>query len=314
MKRWSLSLLLLGAGLVFSLRAPAQSPPAGDQWLSRPVDDRTFKTYLEFFTYDSRSPLDMRASKVEDEEGVLRERLSFQSTPGVRVPAVLWQPAGPQAGKRPAVILLHGGGAPGKDAPGVVRLAGLLARAGWTVLALDMPYFGERATDLLTSFSEQEKHDRLYNQPSVYVAWVTQVAKDVSRAFDLLVAQRDVDPARVALIGNSRGAIVASIVGAIDRRLAAVVLLFAGHFDALESNHLPAACPANYIARIAPRPLLMINGTQDSDMIKDRAVEPLYRVAKQPKQIIWTDGGHGFMTEEHRAALIQWLRANPAPR
>lgn len=52
----------------------------------------------------------------------------------------------------------------------------------------------------------------------------------------------------------------------------------------------------------------MINGTQDSDMIKDRAVDPLFKLARQPKQIIWTDGGHMFMTEEHRAAMIQWLR------
>ena len=43
-------------------------------------------------------------------------------------------------------------------------------------------------------------------------------------------------------------------------------------------------------------------------MIRDRAVEPLFKLAKQPKQIIWTDGGHGFMTEDHRAAILQWLR------
>jgi hypothetical protein len=52
----------------------------------------------------------------------------------------------------------------------------------------------------------------------------------------------------------------------------------------------------------------MINATQDSDMIRDVAVEPLFKIAKQPKQIIWTDGGHMIMTEENRASLIQWLR------
>ena len=43
-------------------------------------------------------------------------------------------------------------------------------------------------------------------------------------------------------------------------------------------------------------------------MIKDRSVEPLFKLARQPKQIIWTDGGHMFMTEENRAAIIHWLR------
>ncbi len=81
-----------------------------------------------------------------------------------------------------------------------------------------------------------------------------------------------------------------------------------GHFDALETGHLPAACPANYLGRMAPRPVLMINGTQDSDMIKDRAVDALFKLARQPKQVIWTNGGHGFTTEEHWLAMIQWLR------
>jgi acetyl esterase/lipase len=281
---------------------------AGDPWLTRPVDDKTFRTYLEFFTYDAHLPLDVRGAKPEDEDGVVRERLTFQSTPGVRVPAVLYRSTAAGTGKRPAVILLHGGGPRGKDNPSAASTAALLARAGFLVVAIDLPYFGERATDLLTTFSEAEKHEKLYNQPSAYLAWTTQTAKDVRRSYDFLVEERGADPAHVALVGMSRGAIVASIVGAIETRAATVVLLFGGHFDALETSHLPSVCPANYIGRIAPRPLLMINGKQDSDMIKDRSVEPLYKLAKQPKEIIWTEGGHGFMTEEHRAALVQWLR------
>lgn len=32
-----------------------------DEWLAKPVDDKTFKTYLDFFTYDRRVPFDLRA-------------------------------------------------------------------------------------------------------------------------------------------------------------------------------------------------------------------------------------------------------------
>ena len=42
--------------------------------------------------------------------------------------------------------------------------ARILARAGFSVLALDMQHFGERSSNLLTTFTEQEKHERLYNQ------------------------------------------------------------------------------------------------------------------------------------------------------
>lgn len=282
---------------------------ATDQWVTRPVDDRTFQAYLDFFAYDRRVPLDLRMTDTEERDGIRREHLSFQSTPGLRVFAQLYSPATPSgAGKRPAIVLLHGGGAGGKEGPGPKVLAALLARAGWSVLAIDLLYFGERSTDLFTTFTEQEKHERLYNQPSAYLAWVTQTVKDVGRSLDFLTDQLGADPKHLALVGFSRGAVVATIAGAVERRLSAVVLLYGGHFDALEREHLPAACPANYIGRISPRPLLTINGNLDTDLVKDKEVMPLLRLAKPPKQSLWADTGHQLPTEEHRAAMVQWLR------
>ena len=307
MKRlYGVVLLFLAAGIASP--APLEAPAAADVWLARPVDDQTFQTYLDFFTYDRKLPFDLRVIGSEEKDGVKREHFSFQSTRGVRVFANLDQAGGSAFGKRPSVIMLHGGGPAGKDNPGVQLMARLIARAGYNVLAIDMQHFGERSTDLLTTFTEQEKHDRLYNQPAAYLAWITQTVKDVSRSYDLLVEQRGADARRVAVIGISRGAIAASIAGAADRRLAAVAMLFGGHFDALERGHLPAACPANYIGRISPRPLLMINGTRDTDMMKETSVEPLQRLAKPPKTILWAETGHQLPTEEHRSALLRWLQ------
>lgn len=303
-----IGLLLLAAGAAIALSPPAETPAAGDAWLSRPVDDQTFQTYLDFFAYDKKLPFDPRVLDTEEKEGVKREHLSFQSTRGVRVYAHLYRASGPASRQGPSVILLHGGGPEGKDNPGVRLMAPLIARAGSSVLAIDMQYFGERASDVLTTFTEQEKHDRLYNRPPAYLAWVTQTVKDVSRSLDFLVEQRGADTRRIGVIGMSRGAIVATIAGAADRRLAAVALLYGGHFDALEREHLPAACPANYIGRISPRPLLMINGAHDTDMIKETSVEPLQRLAKQPKTILWEESGHqAVLTEEHRSFLLRWL-------
>jgi pimeloyl-ACP methyl ester carboxylesterase len=301
-------LLLLVAGAAMAPPATAEAQAAADAWLARPVDDQTFQTYLDFFAYDKKLPFDLRVIDTEEQEGVRKEHLSFQSTRGVRVFANFYRAVATASRQWPAVILLHGGGPGGKDNPGIKQLAPLLTRGGWHVLAIDMQYFGERSRDLLTTFTDPEKHERLYNQPPAYLAWVTQTVKDVSRSLDLLVEQRDADPKRIALIGHSRGAIVATIAGGADRRLAAVALLYGGHFDALERGHLPAACPANYIGRISPRPLLMINGTHDTDMIKKTSVEPLQRLAKQPKLILWAETGHQLPTEEHRSSLLRWLQ------
>jgi dienelactone hydrolase len=300
--------LALVAATLLSGRASGQVAPTGDAWLRRPVDDRTFRAYLEFFGYDQRLPFDTDAGDTVQLGGARREHVSFQSTAGTRVTAFYYRAAeGGRLGS--GVVLLHGGGAGGKDGAGARFIAELIARAGIDVLSIDMPHFGERSDGLFTTFAEAEKHDRLYNQPPAYLAWVTQIVKDVGRSVDWLVAERGVDARRIGIVGVSRGAVLASIVGGADRRLAVVVLSYGGHFDALENGHLPAACPANYIGRISPRPLLMINGTQDNDFVRAASVEPLYRLARSPREIVWEEAGHrGVPAPEHQGAMLEWLR------
>jgi dienelactone hydrolase len=187
-------------------------------------------------------------------------------------------------------------------------LADFLAKSGWRVLTIDMPYFGERHTDVLTTFTEAEKHEKLYNQESAYLTWVTQLVKDAGRSFDFLVRERQADSSQLALVGYSRGAQAGMIVGAADKRFAAVALLYGGHFDAKETGHLAAACGANYIGRIAPRPLFLLNGTQDADYERESQVEPLHRIARNPKKIVWVETGHVFPPEETRPVLAKWLQ------
>jgi len=287
--------------------APQEAGPAC-KWLEKPVDDQTFKTFQDFFAYDPKLTFKTQSIKVSESEGIRSEHLSFQSTPGEQVFANLYRSAGADSKKIPALIFLHGGVAAGKDGPRYVNLAETFSRAGWSVLAIDMKYFGERSTDLFTSFTEKEKHDRLYNNPPLFLEWVIQTVKDVRRSMDFLVEEIGVDPRRIVLVGFSRGATMGAIVGGIEHRLAATVLLYGGHFDALETGHLPAACPANYIGRISPRPLLMVNATLDTDFNRETSVLPLYALAKSPKNIIWTEGGHGILTDEARSQILQWLQ------
>lgn len=303
----SLALTLLSLALVRPAAGVAQDRPT-DQWLQRPVDGQTFAAYLEFFAYDAGLPFQTRVLASGEQEGMLEERLDFQSTPGITVTARLYRPRHAVAERQGGVILLHGGGPQGKDAQVSIQLSRLMARAGWTVLSIDYLHFGERKTGVLETYSEIEKHERLYNQPAAYLEFVTQTVKDVSRAYDFLVRERGVDSSRVALVGFSRGAQLAMIAGGAERRLAAVALLHGGHFDFYENGHLAAACPANYIGRISPRPVLMINGENDGDYLPDTAVRPLQRLVKEPVRIIWTDAGHGFLSEDDRTTLVDWLR------
>jgi len=292
---------------VVATGATGQARPT-DQWLTAPVDDATYRAYLEFFAYDANLPFEAQVAGTMEEEGVSTERLSFQSVPGVRVTATLFYPPGGAGAASGSLVLLHGGGVQGKDAAAVKRVAQILARARFLVFAIDMAHFGERDDGLFTTFAEIEKHERLYNRPADYLTFVAQTVKDVSRARDFLVRERGADPATVGLMGASRGAVLATIAGGADQRLAAVVLLHGGHFDFYEDGHRPAACPANYIGRISPRALYMLNATRDADFLPDPSVRPLQRLAKQPATFRWIDGPHGFTPDEELTALVEWLR------
>ena len=285
------------------LQAQTQS---ADQWLQQPVDDHTFQTYLDFFDYDSTLSFAVEINKIEETEGLRRENLSFQSTRGMRVTCNLYYPLEHGLKEQPALILLHGGIADGKESTTV--LAQTLARAGRTILALDFLHFGERKTGLLTTFTEKDKHEHLYNNRSQYLTWIIQNVKDIGRAVDFLVSRKGLDRQRIGLFGASRGAQVACIAaGVLHEKFCVVVMFHGGHFDALENGHRGAACPANYIARISPTPLLMVNGLYDSDYNKDTSILPLFRLANEPKKIMWIEGGHMYASQQDRAEIINWL-------
>jgi dienelactone hydrolase len=281
---------------------------ATDEWLSRPVDDRVFASYLDFFQYDPKLPFNLKTIRAGDQEGIHTEHISFQSTPGVTVTANISWPVESAPKARAGIILLHGGTAPGKDSSYMPVISELLTRGGFCVLNMDMQYFGERKTGLLTTFTEEEKHDRLYNQPVTYLAFVIQTIKDIRRAADLMIQHAGVSERRLGILAFSRGAMMASIAGGVEKRLKAVVLCYGGHFDTQENRHLAAACPANYIGRISPRALLMINGTRDASIVKDTSVDPLFRVARMPKEIIWEDAGHQLPGQENLSKTLSWLR------
>lgn len=279
-----------------------------DSWLTTPVNDATFQTYLEFFAYNKDLPFDAVLGETTTEQGIVRQHVTYQSTPGILVTAYLYRSESPTGGSRGGIIYLHGGTGRGKEATIGSQLALLMARDGWTVLAIDLWHYGERRTGLLTSYTNVEKAERLYNEPTTYLTFVTQTVKDVSRGYDYLVQEGDVDANRIFLIGHSRGAVLSSIAGAADIRLAGVVLLHGGHFGQLVQSHRPAACPANYIGRISPRPVLMFNTTNDSYFLPETTIRPWIRLARDPLEGHWSDTPHGFMSEEDRSTMLAWLR------
>lgn len=137
----------------------------------------------------------------------------------------------------------------------------------------------------------------------------------VMLALDWLLAQPDVDPTRVELVGASFGVPFAAVIAALDRRVSRAwlvqggannyALILAGlerdmafaparRFVASLANVLaagPRFDPARWVGQIAPRPVVMIN-TVDDDRIPRATAEALHAAAKEPKEVVWLPGLH----------------------
>jgi fermentation-respiration switch protein FrsA (DUF1100 family) len=69
--------------------------------------------------------------------------------------------------------------------------------------------------------------------------------------------------------------------------------------------------PVNDIARIAPRPVLLLHGSDDS-LIDVSNSERLYAAAGEPKQLVIFEGGHhgnlfGYDEDEFREVVVPFL-------
>tara|TARA_Y100000768_G_C23987685_1_gene689993 strand:+ start:2566 stop:3501 length:936 start_codon:yes stop_codon:yes gene_type:complete len=298
-----ISLLMMLLNLFSDVYAQWES----DKWLENPVSDDIFQTYLEFFTYDKNLNFDLNIRDKSVTDGILRERITFTSTDDMAVTADYYKPnISNLSEKRPHIIVVHGGTPRGKDGMYNRVVKGLI-RNGMNVLAIDMLHFGERKTGLLTTFRNDDKATNLYNRKSVYLDWVIQTTKDVSRSFDLLVEHYNALPDKIGYVGVSRGGQVGFIITGVEKRFKAVALLIAGHLDALETGHLAAACPANYVSRIYPTPTFLLNGTFDSDYDMERSVKPLHKQFNpESTEIHWMEVGH-TITDDGFNLMNNWL-------
>ena len=140
---------------------------------------------------------------------------------------------------------------------------------------------------------------------------------------EYLARRADVDTGRIAIAATSFAVPFAVIAAAADRRFHDVALIYgAGDMPAVLAANLhgvprllrPAAAgmamqpfaafaPERFVARIAPRPLVMINGIDDPQMPAE-AVRRLYDAAREPKTMIWLRTGHLMPTD---SALIRSL-------
>jgi len=216
---------------------------------------------------------------------------------------------------RAAIVLVHGSGG---DRTSLLFEARALSKAGFGVLSFDLPGHGE---------SEGEIH------------WSELERAALRAAVDWLSRRDDVDARRIGAFGFSLGGYVVAQVAPSEPRLRAVVLAGTPSDPAAQARFqhrhfgpltvLPALFALrrggmdldvrarDFVGRIAPRPLLVVTGTDDGTVPRSMADE-LYAAAGEPKELlVIEDAGHGdygtVAPGRYEAALLAFFERTLAP-
>jgi dienelactone hydrolase len=249
--------------------------------------------------------------------GFTSQAVRLVADSGLRVDVRVLRPAVEHA-PLPVVVLL-GGHRTGRNAVSLVGHPG-----GVVMIALDYPYHGPVKIRSAASFFRGIRaiQDALLDTPPA-----------ASLALDWLATQHWADTSRAELVGVSFGAPFVAVAGALDERFDRVWIIHggAGNRGWIEHNLVervrlnwlrPLAASLvhllvygntfdteAWVARISPRPVVVI-GARDDERLPEHKVVKLYAAARQPKELLWTEGGHIHPRRpELVRALLEIVRA-----
>lgn len=245
-----------------------------------------------YYEYDQDLPLLDSVLLLTDTTDYSLYYITYQSVHDDEVTALLTLPRKSEK-PLPCIILMHGLG-DRKTVDYIEAGNQYLLDAGYAVLRLDISNHGDRF-----------KYDYDFDLTDGYRYWtrdlITQTVFDLRRAVDFIETREELDPDRIGYYGISLGGIIGTIFCSVEERIGVPVIVLAGGNlnlmfgkDALSGdtrNYLSIIDPINYVAKISPRPLLMINAEND-DVVPPITSKLLFKAAKKPKEIIWYPAKH----------------------
>ena len=229
-------------------------------------------------------PLDATEVVKDEFEDHTRYRVEFNCIGGGRVPAYLYVPK--DSRERHAGVLLQYGSGGNKNTNYIVLIARRFVKKGFVVLTIDVPGRGER---------KAEKQGMMDGK-------VIETLGDYSRAVDYLVSRKDVDAGRIAYCGISWGAITGLTFAAHDERIKVMVSLVGGggflglvpgQIDEETRKAVQAWDPVFHVAKLAPRPLLLLNVTKDQ-LVPRALADALHKAAPEYAKRVWLETDHFF--------------------
>ena len=229
------------------------------------------------------------------------EKLTYESEPGILIPALLFVPEA-QPARKPGVVYVDGRGKSAAARSG--QDLEQLANAGFVVLAIDARGMGE--TEVLENEQANDVRPYFGDYDSAMTALVVgrplvgMRALDISRAVDLLEAREDVDPERILAFGRGNGAASVLYAAAFDERLKKIVLermlvsyqtivdqkIHRQVFETVVPSALRFYDLPDLVAALAPREVWMVNPVDSvGKVMQSRQAESSYAFAQRAFQI-----------------------------
>lgn len=287
-----------------------------------PCDDTAYEAFVKLYDYDATAPLNAKIIESSDMGGTTVEKFEFDSVNGQRVPGYLVLP--PNAGKRPLILVLHGLGGSKDD---LLRAAPMLAMFGveHAFLALDAEYHGDRqkiGTELIGADLNVARQGFI------------QTVLDYRRAIDYVSERDDIDLERIGVGGMSMGAMMGTILTAVEPRIKAAALVVGGAdwpTMALESKApamvklreehpeidwansgeiLDPIDPLHFAGHFRDIPVLLINARADEviPLVCAEALQNGVLVEQTTRE--WYDTGHLIPAESAALRLLSWFQEN----
>ncbi len=252
--------------------------------------------------------------------GIIVEKLTYESEPGIAIPSLLFIPgSSPNTNPKPGIILLD---ARGKSAS--AEVAESLARAGNVVLLPDLRGFGETRPSSAVRESRLADFGDYDSSMTALLVGKTMPgmrALDIVRGVDLLASRPEVDPARIKAIGKDSAAIPLIYAALFDPRIAslAVAGMLSSYDSALSESFsrgladqvVPSVLTyfdlPDVIAAIAPRRVTIFNSVDALGL-----PIPIERMREQYAKASSSRSLQLIIHNEHQqplgTALIQWAK------
>ncbi|MEX0715590.1 MAG: alpha/beta hydrolase family protein [Planctomycetaceae bacterium] len=272
---------------------------SADDWNARKGEYRAqLFDMLGLDPLPEKSPLKPVVTGTVEKEGIVLEKLHFQSLPGLYVTGNLYRPAKVD-GELPTILYVCGhsrqveNGRSFGNKTGYQRHGVWFAKNGYVCLTIDSLQLGEI----------EGLHHGLYDKdmwwwlnrgytPAGVEAW------NCIRALDYLETRPEVDAKKFGVTGRSGGGIYSWWLAALDDRIAAAVPVagitsMRNHVDGCIEGHCDCMYHVNsrgwdfeqVAALVAPRPLLILNSDADRIFPED-GVRQVHRKTRRIYELL----------------------------